>query len=65
MSRPGLDVLLAACPCLHTMARKLRLEYPALAERLHLGKPNGARTNLHKYINDSQSQTPEPQLNLE
>ncbi len=39
MSRSGLDVLPAACPCLHTMARKLRLEYPALAERLHLGSP--------------------------
>ncbi len=50
---------------LATMARKLRLEYPALAKRLHLGKPKGARTNLHKFMNDSQSQTPELQLNLE
>ncbi len=65
MSRSPVLTSACACPCLHIMVRKLRLDYPALAKRLHLGKPKGARTNLYKYMNDSQSQTPELQLTLE
>ena len=40
------------------LAAKLRqettLSVKQIAERLHLGKPKGARTNLHKYMNNPQ-----------
>ena len=33
------------------------LSVKQIAERLHLGKPKGAQSNLHKFMNNSQAQT--------
>ena len=42
-------------------AAKLRqettLSMKQIAESLHLGKPKGARTNLHKFMNNPQAGT--------
>ena len=36
-----------------------------IAERLHLGKAKGARTNLHKFMNSSQGQAPQMRLDIQ
>jgi putative transposase len=50
------------------MAARLRqettLSIKQIAERLHLGKPNGAKTNLHKRLNHPASTNSEFQLGL-
>ena len=50
------------------LAARLRqettLSVKQIAERLHLGKPKGARSNLHKFMNDSQTDGPQIQLEI-
>jgi REP element-mobilizing transposase RayT len=36
-----------------------------IAERRHLGKPKGARANLHTFMNQPQSDTPQIQLDVQ
>jgi len=36
------------------LRQETTLSVNQIAERLHLGKPKGARTNLHKYMNNLQ-----------
>ena len=51
------------------LAARLRqettLSVKPIAERLHLGKPKGARTNLHKFMNNSHVETAQIQLDIE
>jgi hypothetical protein len=37
-----------------TLRQETTLSVKQIAERLHLGKPKGARKNLHKYMNSPQ-----------
>jgi hypothetical protein len=50
------------------LATRLRQEttlwVKQIAERLHLGKPKGARSNLHKFMNNSQTDGPQTQLDI-
>ncbi len=41
------------------------LSVKQIAERLQLGKPKGARTNLHKFMNRSETGSPQTQLDLQ
>jgi hypothetical protein len=51
------------------LAARLRqettLSLKQIAERVGLGKPKGARTNLHKFMNRSETASPQPQLDLQ
>ena len=51
------------------LAARLRqettLSVKQIAESLHLGKPKGARTNLHKFMNRSQAGGPQIQLGIQ
>lgn len=51
------------------LAARLRqettLSVKQIAERLHLGKPKGARTNLHKFMNNSRADAPQIQLDIQ
>lgn len=40
------------------------LSLKQIAERLHLGKPKGAKTNLHKWMNGSKDNDTEPTLGI-
>ena len=48
------------------LAARLRpettLSVKQIAERLHLGKPKGARANLHRFLNGSAVEASPPQL---
>jgi hypothetical protein len=50
------------------LAARLRqettLSVKQIAERLHLGKPKGARTNLHKFMNHSHVDAAQTQLEI-
>ena len=50
------------------LAARLRqettLSVKQIAERLYLGRPKGARTNLHKFINNSQAETAQIQFDI-
>jgi hypothetical protein len=50
------------------LAARLRqettLSVKQIAERLRLGKPKGARTNLHKFMNRSETRSPQIQLDF-
>lgn len=50
------------------LAARLRqettLSVKQIAERLHLAKPKGARPNLHKFMNRSQADSSQVQLNF-
>ena len=50
------------------LAARLRqettLSVKEIAERLHLGKPKGARSNLHKFLNGLPPETSQPQLEM-
>ncbi|HEV2208892.1 MAG TPA: hypothetical protein VG167_08955 [Verrucomicrobiae bacterium] len=35
-----------------------------IAQRLHLGQPKGARTNLHKFMSNAQADAPQARLNI-
>jgi len=51
------------------LAARLRqettLSLEQIAERVGLRKPKGARTNLHKFMNRSETASPQPQLDLQ
>jgi putative transposase len=51
------------------LATRLRqettLSVKQIAGRLHLGKPKGARTNLYKFMNTTQSDAPQIQLDIQ
>jgi hypothetical protein len=51
------------------LAARLRqettLSVKQIAERLHLGKPKGARTNLHKFMNNSPAKAVQTHLNMQ
>jgi hypothetical protein len=55
-------------PAKLALAARLRqettLSVKQIAERLHLGKPQGARTNLHKFMNSSQTDISQTQLEI-
>jgi hypothetical protein len=50
------------------LAARLRqettLSVKQIAERLYLGKPKGAKTNLHRFMNPSPTETAQNQLGL-
>lgn len=50
------------------LAARLRqqttLSVKQIAERLHLGKPKGARANLHKFMNNAQAETLQIRLDI-
>ena len=46
------------------LRRETTLSVKQIAERLHLGSSKGARTNLHKFMNDSSAGTPQIQLGI-
>jgi REP element-mobilizing transposase RayT len=55
-------------PAKLALAARLRqettLSIKEIAERLHLGKPKGAKTNLHKFMNNPQTEGPQIQLDI-
>jgi putative transposase len=55
-------------PAKLALAARLRqettLSLKEIAERLHLGKPKGAKTNLHKFMNNPQTDGPQIQLDI-
>lgn len=55
-------------PCKFALAMRLRTEttlsLKQMAERLHLGKPKGAKTNLHKWTNGMLTNDAEPTLGI-
>ena len=55
-------------PAKLALAARLRqettLSVKQIAERLYLGKPKGARTNLHKFMNTSPTDSPQIQLEI-
>ena len=50
------------------LAARLRqettLSIKQIAERVHLGKPKGARTNLHNFLNGDPVETSQTQLDI-
>jgi len=50
-SRPKSDSLKLALAA--RLRQQTTLSVKQIAERLHLGKPKGARSNLHKLLNNS------------
>jgi REP element-mobilizing transposase RayT len=46
------------------LRQETTLSVKQIAQRLHLGKPKGARTNLHKFMNHSQIDSPQFQLEI-
>ena len=56
-------------PCKLALAARLRTEttltLKQIAERLHLGKPKGAKMNLHKWRNGMVTNDAEPTLGIE
>ena len=55
-------------PCKLALAARLRTEttlsLKQIAERLHLGKPKGAKTNLRKWINGARENDAQPTLGI-
>ena len=55
-------------PAKLALAARLRqettLSVKQIAERLHLGKPKGARSNLHKFMNNTQADNPQIHLDI-
>ncbi len=55
-------------PAKLALAARLRqettLSIKEIAQRLHLGKPKGARTNLHKFLNGSPAETSQIKLEI-
>ena len=47
------------------LRQETTLSVKPIAERLQLGKPKGARTNLHKFINRSETSSPQTHLDLQ
>jgi putative transposase len=47
------------------LRRETTLSVKQIAERLHLGKPKGARANLHKFMNQAPAATPQIQLDIQ
>jgi hypothetical protein len=47
------------------LRRETTLSVKRIAERLQLGKPKGARTNLHKFMNSSETGGPQTQLDFQ
>lgn len=56
-------------PAKLALAARLRqattLSVKQIAERLHLGKPKGARTNLHKFMNNSPADSSQLELEMQ
>ena len=56
-------------PAKVALAARLRqettLSVKRIAERLGLGKPKGARTNLHRFMNRSETECPPTQLDCQ
>lgn len=61
-ARPKSDSLKLALAA--TLRQQTTLSVKQIAERLHLGKPKGARTNLHQFMNKSQTDDPQVQLGI-
>ncbi len=61
-ARPKSDSLKLALAA--RLWQQTTLSVKQIAERLHLGKPKGARTNLHKFMNGSPTDDPQAQLGI-
>jgi len=46
------------------LRRETTLSVKQIAERLHLGKPKGARSNLHKFMNPALTAGPQIELDI-
>ncbi len=46
------------------LRQETTLSVKQIAERLYLGHPKGARTNLHKFLNGPAVDTPQMQLEI-
>ena len=46
------------------LRQETTLSVKQIAERLHLGKPKGTRTTLHKFMNRPQTDSPQIQLEI-
>jgi hypothetical protein len=44
------------------LRQETTLSVKQIAELVHLGKPKGARSNLHKFMNGAAMQAPQSQL---
>jgi hypothetical protein len=47
------------------LGQETRLTVREIAEGLHLGKPKGARTNLHKFMSQARPDTAQVQLEIQ
>jgi hypothetical protein len=67
-SRQDLVIRQKGHPAKLVLAARLRqeatLSVKQIAERLHLGKPKGARATLHKFQNGSPAERPQIQLDI-
>lgn len=67
-SPADLEALPKSHPSKMALAARLRqettLSVKQIAERLHLGRPKGARANLHKFLNGSAVPASQPQLQI-
>ena len=55
----GMKLALAA-----RLRQETTLSVKEIAERLHLGKPKGARSNLHKFMTNPRAEAAQAQLNM-
>ena len=62
MARPKSDSLKLALAA--RLRQQTTLSAKQIAERLHLGKPKGARSNLHKFMNNSPTDDGQAQLGI-
>jgi putative transposase len=62
VARPKSDSLKLALAA--RLRQQTTLSVKQIAERLHLGKPKGARTNLHKFMNNSPADDRQNQLGI-
>jgi putative transposase len=62
VARPKSDSLKLALAA--RLRQQTTLSVKQIAERLHLGKPKGARTNLHKFMNNSPADDRQTQLGI-
>jgi hypothetical protein len=46
------------------LRRETTLSMKQIAELVHLGKPKGARTHMHKFMNGAPPETPQIQLDI-
>ena len=67
-SRTDLVARQKSHPVKLALAARLRqettLSLKQIAQRLHLGQPKGAKTNLHKFMNNPQTDGPQTQLDI-